>query len=352
MRKIYDYYWRFINANEIGTSISFNNNKVFSDIAYPTYSAQHVKQKLNDDTLSFRAFNGCVVFKDVYIDPSSFLLFANYRTIISETQFYEWQRPSVRAFLKETLIRRRHSIVNEGVLFDSFVGLNYFHFYNDILPNVSLIYEYQLDSLPILIGERLFNTKWFQFFLGHSKRVGALNWRIVSGSEYIKAKKIFFLRSVPYSSKNYEFINELVGSVSLPIISKKLFVNRSPDETRHIRNYGKLQGVLKKMGFVNLNLRDLSIRDQIAIFRKANFIIGPHGAGLVNLIFCQSNNVKLLEIFPSDFISAHYYWLSSVLGIKHGSFCGSVLTESDAGRSFFDVDVDAFISVLEKFEKQ
>ena len=45
------------------------------------------------------------------------------------------------------------------------------------------------------------------------------------------------------------------------------------------------------------------MKDQFDIFRKAHTIIGPHGTGLTNILWCDFFNeipIKLIEFIPGD----------------------------------------------------
>ena len=59
----------------------------------------------------------------------------------------------------------------------------------------------------------------------------------------------------------------------------------------------------------------MSIAEQIELFYDADYVIGVHGAGLVNIIF--SSQINVLEIFPTSYVIPHYFYLSkSYFGFK------------------------------------
>jgi len=60
-----------------------------------------------------------------------------------------------------------------------------------------------------------------------------------------------------------------------------------------------IQGELKIFSGQNGNQETLSIAKQIEIFSNAHTIIGPHGTGLINMIYSDLNKVKILEFVPS-----------------------------------------------------
>ena len=52
---------------------------------------------------------------------------------------------------------------------------------------------------------------------------------------------------------------------------------------------------MKTQGFKSLLLENYSFADQIGIFNKAKIIIGLHGAGFANIVFCRKGT-KIVEI--------------------------------------------------------
>ena len=78
------------------------------------------------------------------------------------------------------------------------------------------------------------------------------------------------------------------------------YATSSGKNRRYIKDHDKLKKYLENKynnKFKNIILEDLSFSDQVTYFNNANFIIGQHGAGLFNLVFCKKNTT-LLEIEP------------------------------------------------------
>ena len=58
-------------------------------------------------------------------------------------------------------------------------------------------------------------------------------------------------------------------------------------------------------------LSNLDFKDQISIFNNAEIIVGPHGAGFANLVFCK-NNTKVIELKPDNHPNKVYERISSI----------------------------------------
>ncbi|MCH6201344.1 glycosyltransferase family 61 protein [Aquiflexum sp. LQ15W] len=339
-------FWRKVSAKTIGLVQNIDNVSLF-DGKYSAFADDLIVQKLREDCIKFESFACNITFKNVYVEPRFFSVIKFPATIIAESEFYEWQKLSLRKYFLAVFFKKQLLFSYEAVLFDNFIGLNYFHFFNDILPIIKSIYDKSLDDKEILIGESLYNTKWFQYCL-NNELVARLKWKIVSQSEYLRVNKLHFLRVQPYNIESYNFARKLFQTIDVyrPSEKLKVFVNRPVEESRHINNLNELLDVLHERGFLIVNLAELNIAEQIRLFKKSEIIVGPHGAGLTNIIFSDYANVKLLEVFPKNFVSAHYYWMSSVLGIRYAAISGSELKNSPQGISSFSVDVAEFERIL------
>ena len=79
--------------------------------------------------------------------------------------------------------------------------------------------------------------------------------------------------------------------------NENVFIDRSDSIFNHNKLVNNLEIIeyLKKKRFLIIKLAELSFNEQIKIFNEAKIIIGSHGAGLTNLIFCEPST-KVIEI--------------------------------------------------------
>ena len=74
--------------------------------------------------------------------------------------------------------------------------------------------------------------------------------------------------------------------------------------------------LLKLKGWETVALENLSIREQIKTFAEASHVLAAHGAGLVNLLWCQPGT-KVIEIQDKNMIHKKVYPLLSRLWSKN-----------------------------------
>ena len=78
-------------------------------------------------------------------------------------------------------------------------------------------------------------------------------------------------------------------------------------------NETELRSVLDRHDVEFIPDRPRSVAEQIRLFRDASLIIGPHGAGFTNLLWCAPRT-KIIELFHGGYHPPYYYYLATMLG--------------------------------------
>ena len=104
---------------------------------------------------------------------------------------------------------------------------------------------------------------------------------------------------------------------------KKIYIDRSDSifNNRRIINEDKIKKLLTKKKFKILKLSNFSFIEQIGIFNSAKIIVGNHGAGFTNLIFCKKNT-KVVE-FKDKNTAKVFNKISKDLGLNYKSILGN-----------------------------
>ncbi|RSD35372.1 MAG: capsular polysaccharide biosynthesis protein [Methanohalophilus sp.] len=77
---------------------------------------------------------------------------------------------------------------------------------------------------------------------------------------------------------------------------------------RKIINEKELEEYLLSHGFEIIEMSKLSFLEQVKICAESKIIVGPHGAGLSNIVFC--NNATILELFSPSYVNPCFWQLS------------------------------------------
>ncbi len=97
--------------------------------------------------------------------------------------------------------------------------------------------------------------------------------------------------------------------------SKKVFISRKDAPKRRIINEDEVFELFEKHGFVRYEMSKLSVLDQILIMQNADIVVGEHGAGLTNILFCKQGTM-VIELFQ-ELIDSSDWWVSNLAGLKY-----------------------------------
>jgi capsular polysaccharide biosynthesis protein len=165
--------------------------------------------------------------------------------------------------------------------------------------------------------------------------------------------------SHPCQQVNRELIEFVEKSLSPTAIESKaesvkrnIYLSRNKYEGRRISNESNLLKILEKHGFQTVYPEELSVAEQISLFKNADVIVSPHGASLANIIFCK--NVTLIEIFNQNYGTPTFYLVAKLLDFHYQHILGTnpLLSKEEqqnvglANLQYEDMEVD-----LDKLEQ-
>lgn len=107
-------------------------------------------------------------------------------------------------------------------------------------------------------------------------------------------------------------------SQGLPVSEQptRIYISRSQAQYRSVVNEACVIEHLSSKGFVCVCLENMSLADQIMLFKNAKFIIAPHGAGLVNMSWCNEN-AHIFEIYPSRYSDPSMRLQADLMGHRY-----------------------------------
>jgi Glycosyltransferase 61 len=107
---------------------------------------------------------------------------------------------------------------------------------------------------------------------------------------------------------------------------RRIFVSRADAAWRRIANEDEVYALLQGHGFELVKCAEMNVAEQIAAFGQAEMIVGTHGAGLTNLLFCP-RGARVVEIFASAAAQdiSNYRVLASHLELSYSRLLASSL---------------------------
>lgn len=86
--------------------------------------------------------------------------------------------------------------------------------------------------------------------------------------------------------------------------SSRVVISREDASTRRMTNRGEVVDQLSEYGFEKYVPGTMSYEEQVRLFSQADFVVGAHGAGMINCIY--ANDASLLELYGDHFLPANY----------------------------------------------
>ena len=112
--------------------------------------------------------------------------------------------------------------------------------------------------------------------------------------------------------------------------AKKIYLSRRDAKTRRLTNESDLIDLLVHYGFTVLEPGHMSIARQVLAFGEADVVIGTHGSGLANIVFCQKGTT-VIEISPPKYIFGVYHDLAARCDLEHYLIFGE---DADLSRDY------------------
>jgi hypothetical protein len=95
--------------------------------------------------------------------------------------------------------------------------------------------------------------------------------------------------------------------------ARAIFISRRRATSRRLLNETELVEHLAPLGVEAVVMEDLTFDEQVDLMNDASLIVGPHGAGLTNMIACRPGT-PVVEIADLEFPNPNFYALACALG--------------------------------------
>jgi len=189
---------------------------------------------------------------------------------------------------------------------------NYFHWLFDVLPRIGIIEKINKIDFPNYL---LCPNYELPYQIDTLRLLGIQKERIISSKKnrHIESKKLL-ITDHPYNisgnaSVDHEnipiWISDWLKEKFLKFKSnkhkfEKIYIDRSDVDPnnislRRIQNELETKKFLEMNGYKSVKLQDLSFVEQVGLFSSVKKVIGLHGAGFANIVFCKPGT-KIIEI--------------------------------------------------------
>lgn len=276
--------------------------------------------------------------------------------------------PPVSGFLS---IRKQHLLLrvrkSEGYPCGIFVGSdsphNWFHWLVDTLPSVYLarFLPQQFNEVPLLVPEvALRRDHWLESLKAVSD---GRPIRPISSDAYHLVGELLWIhgptakRHVHREELHAEFaierntilefrdvlLAELASPIPPPGRPPRIYLARLPGSLRPY-NQDELLAIAEKYGFRAVYLENHSLTESLSLLSRAEYIIGPHGAGWAQALFAKSAKGAMLWTWNE---AATENWFHNVLALA-GIPCETLFTGPGSNSSPYILDAGGFEESLSR----
>jgi capsular polysaccharide biosynthesis protein len=219
----------------------------------------------------------------------------------------------------------------------------YYHWMVDVLPRFRVLGEMLQAADPILIPSSA------PFQAESLARLGISSDRIIRPTRrsHLRADELV-VPSLPSTlsqvrPESIRYVRDLFGvpdAVGAPSGGRRLWVSRSRASRRRVVNEAEVLERLTPLGFESVDPDGLTVESQARTFAEAEVVVGPHGGGLTNVLFCAPGT-RVIELFSPDHIPVVYWSLAEGAGLSYEFVLGRPQSRRGRPRSqWADILVD------------
>lgn len=294
------------------------NNLIFKDNYHPKHYSHFNYQ---------REVFSCV-FRSIEFVGASGILIHNGKGIL-ESAFSSIRLNYSKKFFSFVFKKKIKKGVYTSIMHWDFAN-NYYHFLIDNLSRMYILEKINEPKINLIVPKN-----YNKFYLDILKLFLDGRFEIVEIDldEVWELEKFYF---ASFCAGDYPNSKSHIPKTYLDFLKKKLFdifsikkslkrnkriyISRSKASSRRILNENDLINLLKKYDFDIVHSEDLIFKDQIELFNSVSIVVSPLGAGLTNIIFSQ--NIKVIELFPLNFIRPEYFMICKELGFIYRYLIG------------------------------
>lgn len=234
---------------------------------------------------------------------------------------------------------------------------NYAHWLFDILPRWGIVQKLGIDPayyyLPIDREKEPYKEESLKLFgFPLEKIVNGYTFPILQAKQLYVPAFLGFPRQITCSEWSMQFIRSLIQPLKNRLYCshspKKIYISRQDASRRKCLNEVELIYHLQQQGFSIIQLSGKSLIEQMRLFYNAQMVIGPHGAGMMNTLFCQPGT-RVIELYPPNWLKVMYYWpLAHFCQLDYYYLVGTPCTSSKLQNveENFLINPDEFIRIM------
>jgi capsular polysaccharide biosynthesis protein len=228
----------------------------------------------------------------------------------------------------------------------------YYHWLFQLLPRYNLIERAGIRVSDI--DYYYVNSQRSRFQRETLALLGIEPSKVIAGDKvpYLRARELI-VPSVPLGASCFRpWMLDFLREKFLPKnwremqpSGRRLYISRGRAGYRRVLNESEVVSFLTERGFEVAAMETMSVPEQAAVMAACDVVIGPHGGGMSNLVFCTPGT-KVVEIYSPELVATYFWRLSNRLDLDYSYMLGKgklTTLESDYPQSWDaqqDIEVD------------
>lgn len=202
---------------------------------------------------------------------------------------------------------------------------NYYHWLIETVPKIRYAREFEsatgLEATYLVPSDR---PSWVEETL-ELLEVPDSNIEWITAPVY-HAQPLLVPSFPRYSATDYQWLQRyILDQAGGKSEGANVYISRSNAISRRVVNEDEVMDVLSKYGFERYQLEHRSLEENAALFNEANIVVGAHGAGLTDIVFCTDTSV--VELFGAR-VKPPYRRIAAELGLEYRELhCEPVSTD-------------------------
>ncbi|CAI3937096.1 Capsular polysaccharide biosynthesis protein [Commensalibacter communis] len=212
----------------------------------------------------------------------------------------------------------------------SLLSSNQDNYYHCLVMNIGKLFQIDAHEAKmidgVLIPYHLTDVEYRALEIGLNYVFGerAIQIKRVQWGQSFAVEKIFFPWNAVAVFFGYthsgviSFFRQLtleLNPLGVPLPTR-FYIDRRAASNRMLHNEDELVEVLEQHGFAIIQLEHLTFDEQAHLFANADYIIGAHGAGLANMVFCKQGT-KIIELMPHTLVRWCYRQIAMVADLPY-----------------------------------
>jgi len=258
---------------------------------------------------------------------------------------------------EHTWLRKAKNISAVCGLIAAPAGMTYAHWYFDVLTRLAILEEagYDWRSFDRIIV----NSRSLPFQRETLEMLGIPTDRLVAIEEHhhIVCEKLMAPCLPGFTGNFPKWTVPWLRKLLLPFgkavsgSPKKIYISRRKAAFRKIRNEDELLPILEKNGFELVCNEDYSVAEQIGIFSQAEFVLGPMGSSMANLLF-SNPGTKVIETYSRHDVNVYTWSFGQFIPLDFACLLGNPVIEPNVHPHNYDytINPEDLIATLKLFE--